>query len=117
MSVPDYNGQGVRGTKLQGDFVPLKLTAFSYFRDYFLNKIITEIWKFRTTKLFPFAGGGPKSMAKLDGGPWPDWPRGSVPAGVHSAYFKHSANPVNQLQQAVVRLRLKFANRSMAISI
>jgi len=55
----------VRG---QRDFVPLKLTTFSYFRDYFLNRIITEIGKLRTKKFFPFAGGEPKSMAKLDGG-------------------------------------------------
>ena len=47
---------------------PLKLTTFSYFRDYFLNKIITEIGKISTKNVFPFSGGGPKSMAKLDGG-------------------------------------------------
>ena len=29
----------------QGDKVPLKLTTYSYFRDYFLNKIITKIWE------------------------------------------------------------------------
>ena len=40
----------VRGTS------PLKLT-FSYFGDYFLNKIIIEIGKIRP-KSFPFAGGG-----------------------------------------------------------
>ena len=53
------------------DYVPLKLTTFSYFRDYFLNKVITELGEIWTKKNF-FAGGGPKSMSKLEGGPWPD---------------------------------------------
>ena len=62
----------VRGSE---DEVPLKLTTFSYFREYFLKKIITEIGKNKTKNFFPLRWrGGPKSMAKLDGGAWPDWP-------------------------------------------
>ena len=53
----------------QRDEIPVKLTTFSYFRDYYLKKIITEIGKIKTKILFHFPGGrGPKSMAKLGGG-------------------------------------------------
>jgi len=27
---------------------------------------------------FVFVGGGAKSIGKMDGGPWPDWPHGSA---------------------------------------
>src|SRR6218665_3108170 len=52
----------------QRDEVPLKLTTFSYFRDYFLNKIITEIGKNKTKNFFPFAWGGSKVHGKTGWG-------------------------------------------------
>jgi len=65
------------GTRLHQNIVikgsegrsPLKLTAFSYFRDYFLNKVITEIGKIIGLKIFsPLLEVLPKSMAKLNWG-------------------------------------------------
>jgi len=37
--------------------VPLKLTTFSYFRNCFLNKIITEIGKIKLNNFFPSLEG------------------------------------------------------------
>ena len=59
-SAPAYNCRGSEGRS------PLKLTTFSYFRDYFLNKIITEIWKIKTKNFVPFAGGRGQI-------PWQNW--------------------------------------------
>ena len=53
--------------------LPLKLRTFSYFRDYFLNKIITEIGKIRTKNVCPFAWGGQSPWQSCMGA-WPDWP-------------------------------------------
>jgi len=66
----------VRGSE---GLVPLKLT-FPYFRDYFLNKIITDIGKIKTNIFYPLRWReGPKSMAKLDGGHSRIGPLGSAP--------------------------------------
>jgi len=69
MSAQAYNGQGSEGrSPIEADDIFL-----------FLNKIITEIGKI-LTKIFFFAGGGPKSMAKLDGGHGRVGSPGSAPA-------------------------------------
>jgi len=34
---------------------------------------------FPVSRVYFFVGGGPKSLAKLDGGPWPDYPLGPPP--------------------------------------
>jgi len=59
---------GSRGKAPGEGEVPLKLTTFSYFRNYFLNKIITEIGKNKTNIFPPSLERGPNFMAKLDGG-------------------------------------------------
>ena len=73
---------GVQGqtpySGVEGDFDSLKLMTFSYFIDYFLNKIIREMGRFRQIFFF-FVEGEPKSMAKLDGRAMAGFPYGSAP--------------------------------------
>ena len=71
MSAPAYIV--VRG---QMDEVPPKLTTFAYFRDYFLNKMITEVGKIKTKKISPFTGGGMAGSVPSDSAP------GSINRGV-----------------------------------